>query len=377
MGVCFSNTEAIKTKEHREPDENPTAFTVSLRTSPPKLSNLGKLSRVKELSEEDLITPQMSVIRGFPQRVMIYGDTCSTIQESKSFRSFSIEGSPEPTKRAMKRLSFACVKGLKPEVPNQDNWCVVSDVNFTLIGVFDGHGEVYVGPHGHSISEFIKRELPREVLENPYFHTDPCKAFREAFARANQRLNECSTAAMEASISGTTATIVLYTNDKLYFGHVGDSRAMVCFTKDGHLQSRFTTADHKVSRSDEQLRIERHNGEVRKFESNLPSRLYLKGRNYPGIAVSRAFGDTLARTVGLLCEPEVGVLAVTTDDSFVIVASDGIWDYMNEEEVLGEIEKSTWETQINSLVETSWRRWLHHENRADDITVVLFSLRGL
>ena len=37
-------------------------------------------------------------------------------------------------------ISFACKKGLKPESPNQDDFCITLEGDTLVIGVFDGHG---------------------------------------------------------------------------------------------------------------------------------------------------------------------------------------------------------------------------------------------
>lgn len=40
-----------------------------------------------------------------------------------------------------KQLTFACKKGMKPESPNQDDFCIIMHEGLIFIAVFDGHGK--------------------------------------------------------------------------------------------------------------------------------------------------------------------------------------------------------------------------------------------
>mmetsp|Transcript_27637 Transcript_27637/g.49875 ORF Transcript_27637/g.49875 Transcript_27637/m.49875 type:complete len:157 (-) Transcript_27637:2842-3312(-) len=150
---------------------------------------------------------------------------------------------------------------------------------------------------------------------------------------------------------------------------------MIVRKTEGRLEHSYLTEDHKPTRPDEKLRIEKHNGEVRKLENDLIHRLFLKGKNFPGIAVSRAFGDTVAASAGLSCEPEVGVVDLTEEDCFVMIASDGIWEFMDEQDILKELDANSKDTRAAALVESSWQRWLLHEDSTDDMTVLLLALK--
>ena len=55
--------------------------------------------------------------------------------------------------------------------------------------------------------------------------------------------------------------------------------------------------------------------------------------------VSRSIGDQLAHTVG--CSPEPSITAVHLDHNvrFVVLASDGIWDSMKNEDVVNMVDE--------------------------------------
>ncbi len=49
--------------------------------------------------------------------------------------------------------------------------------------------------------------------------------------------------------------------------------------------------------------------------------------------MSRAFGDKVAATVGVISEPEIIEWKLTLEDKFLIIASDGLWEFLDSDEV--------------------------------------------
>ena len=50
--------------------------------------------------------------------------------------------------------------------------------------------------------------------------------------------------------------------------------------------------------------------------------------------MTRSFGDQIAASVGILAEPEISEWKFTNEDKFLILASDGVWEFIESEEVL-------------------------------------------
>jgi hypothetical protein len=70
------------------------------------------------------------------------------------------------------------------------------------------------------------------------------------------------------------------------------------------------TANHQPDIPKEKVRINRAKGEVRPAKSNgiatensAINRVYFKGREAPGLAMSRSIGDTDAHTIGVIEKP--------------------------------------------------------------------------
>ena len=73
-------------------------------------------------------------------------------------------------------------------------------------------------------------------------------------------------------------------------------------------------------------------------ESVGPLRIWGRTDDIPGLAMSRSIGDFNASTVGVISTPEVIQHTVTPQDKFLVVASDGIWDFMSNDEVVAFVE---------------------------------------
>jgi hypothetical protein len=137
MGVCFSRPEV-----DLPPATNPPEKSLRVGHKGALQANSMPISHIRTTDcAEDDSSSLGNIVKGFPQRVVISGEPCIQIQETKTQRVHRIQGAEEPSERLLKQLVFSCVKGWKPEMPNQDDWCVIQDSDFTLVGVFDGHGK--------------------------------------------------------------------------------------------------------------------------------------------------------------------------------------------------------------------------------------------
>ena len=51
--------------------------------------------------------------------------------------------------------------------------------------------------------------------------------------------------------------------------------------------------------------------------------------------MSRSFGDKIAHSVGVSAEPEVKESILGPLDKFIVIASDGVWEFLSNEDVAG------------------------------------------
>eukprot|EP00931_Biecheleriopsis_adriatica_P064463 TRINITY_DN39239_c0_g1_i1.p1 TRINITY_DN39239_c0_g1~~TRINITY_DN39239_c0_g1_i1.p1 ORF type:complete len:377 (+),score=93.52 TRINITY_DN39239_c0_g1_i1:86-1216(+) len=274
-------------------------------------------------------------------------------------------------------IGHVCKKGLKPESPNQDDFCVFSAGSSSLFGVFDGHG-----PYGHDLSYFVQETLPCQFLQASSFSSgQAAKALGDAFPETHRLALESQAAGrFDCTLSGTTATIAFLDGDMLHLAHVGDSRAVLARKVEGEAREcRFAsedlTNDHKPTCEAEKQRVLAAGGQVLRLEGDIPHRVFLKGKLYPGLAMTRSIGDTVGSTAGISCEAEVRSLPRQPDWQFMLLCSDGIWEFVSSQEAVDIVSRypaSKAQEAAEALASEAWGRWIQEEgNVVDDITVVL------
>lgn len=94
--------------------------------------------------------------------------------------------------------------------------------------------------------------------------------------------------------------------------------------------------DHKPELDDEYERIMSMNGRIESYYDNKggpvgPMRVWLKNQDIPGLAMSRSIGDRIAHSVGVSSVPEITEFIVSSKDKILIIASDGVWEFLTNE----------------------------------------------
>ena len=61
--------------------------------------------------------------------------------------------------------------------------------------------------------------------------------------------------------------------------------------------------------------------------------MYQRGRDYPGLHVSRSLGDYTAHRIGATSEPGIGHEKIQKYNEYLVLASKGLWNVMTPKEV--------------------------------------------
>lgn len=237
-------------------------------------------------------------------------------------------------------LGFTCRKGEKySPSPNQDSWLLMDiDGNLSMYAVFDGHGI-----HGHDVSNFVKDTLPTLIMQDSRIGTAMMPLMLvDTFKQMQTQLEVATHAArLDASLSGTTATVVIHDHaqQKLTVAHVGDSGACIGrqYRKRGfrELEVVELTRDHKPEDGRERARIERAGGRV-VTAGGCKSRVFGKDSSQPGLNMSRSLGDLEGhQRAGISAEPAVWEHRLTKEDQLLLLCSDGIWEQVTPSEAVG------------------------------------------
>ncbi|XP_006654873.2 protein phosphatase 2C 53 [Oryza brachyantha] len=199
-----------------------------------------------------------------------------------------------------------------------------------FFGVYDGHGGVQVANHCRQrIHTLLTEELRR--AEEDARGTDLSrveskklweKAFVDCFSRVDAEVGGNAAAGVQPvapDTVGSTAVVAVVCSSHIIVANCGDSRAVLCRAK----QPLPLSLDHKPNREDEYARIEAQGGKV----------IQWNGYRVLGVlAMSRSIGDKYLKPY-IIPVPEVTVVARARDDDCLILASDGLWDVMSNEEV--------------------------------------------
>ncbi len=230
-------------------------------------------------------------------------------------------------------------------------------------------------------------------------HNNPAWALALTFQQLQATLERVAATSSESLIylSGCTATVLLHIDGLVYTAHVGDSRTIFVgplesfsFASsdsipdfrpescgDPGFQVLYATQDHKPDLPEERVRIETSGGEVKHLPRDRTQRVFYKDATYPGLAMSRALGDAVARKCGVVSEPSVGQVAVRGGGTFV-VASDGLWECLSNQEVAQHLQRHRDDPPqqlAESLAAKAFKRWDKHQPRsADDVTVIVYHL---
>ena len=221
--------------------------------------------------------------------------TSSTIQNKNTpFASFSYHED--------KNLKYRqSMEDTGVTLPNLTN-----DYKTSLFGIFDGHG-------GNDGVKYIKDGTPESIKK---YRNDLCpieKCFINSFNKIDEELKF-----YDSENTGSTATIVLIQDNKIYCANVGDSRAYIIYNN----SIKQITVDHKCSIPEEAERIMNAGGKI------------TKNRVQGQLVLTRSLGDLYVKKYGVTNLPDISVNKIDYNIRYVVIASDGIWDVVDEKTVL-------------------------------------------
>lgn len=249
---------------------------------------------------------------------------------------------------------------------NQDAFLV--DGSQMMFGVFDGHGRT-----GHHCSQYVRQHLP-EAIEQ----LTP-EGLSEALVSVGDKMNSDPT--IDSQFSGTTVLVVHVTEDTVTSAWLGDSRAVMARYDNKQLSLVELSKDHKPEEPGERKRITKLGGCVRQLRDENgqkcgPYRVFKPSSTVPGVNFSRSLGDQVIHKYGVSSQVQLVVERRTRQDRFIVVASDGIFEFLTNLEVLDLVSScATVEAASRKLLDKAKELWIKNEyGTSDDITVIVIKL---
>ena len=91
--------------------------------------------------------------------------------------------------------------------------------------------------------------------------------------------------------------------------------------------------------------------------------------------MSRSIGDIIASSVGVIAEPEIIEYFINTNTKYIMLASDGVWEFLSNETVM-KIGNKHYENNdaiglCDDIIAEATKHWEKEDVVVDDITVVV------
>jgi len=184
-------------------------------------------------------------------------------------------------------------------------------------------------------------------------------------------------ATIDTEFSGSTGVVVVIRDKLVVVGNVGDSRITRGYLdSSGTMKASALSDDHKPDRPNEKARILAAGGRVFAVEYDDgidgPPRVWLGHMDVPGLAMSRSLGDAVAHSAGVSSEPEFTHHVLNPADRCLVVATDGLWEFMSNEEVIASVAQHNDPKQaVDILILEANRRWMKEEQVIDDTSIIV------
>ena len=278
---------------------------------------------------------------------------------------------------------------------NQDTLVSLTNINnikdFNIFGVLDGHG-----PQGHFVSQFASEYIPSQIINHPAIKsiTEPeqiyeklkennCEILTNACLSCDETLK---TAEFDAYNSGTTCNLIIHIGAHIICVNTGDSRSIVAYDdqKDdnelNYLESAQLSMDYKPDIPEEKNRILMSGGMIHKIKNEFgvevgPYRVWIRGTNYPGLAMSRSIGDLKGKAIGVIPDPGIMEYDLCESTRYIIIGSDGVWEFLHNDIVKDIGKKYYLEDNASEfchqVVKNALTQWEKNENFVDDITAIV------
>jgi serine/threonine protein phosphatase PrpC len=178
-----------------------------------------------------------------------------------------------------------------------------------------------------------------------------------------------------------------------------DEEAQI-ISQDGQILAIPLTRDQTPYRKDERDRITLAGGEIRSIDQKDghvqidynwgdmvlgeaidvhgdPPRVWLPNKSYPGCGFTRSLGDSVAKDIGVNADPEIITRYLTVNDEILVIASDGVTEFLTNQEVINMCSSSFSPLEAcEAVTKASHAKWIEHDRRSDDITIIVCFLNS-
>ena len=302
---------------------------------------------------------------------------------------------------------FLAKKNIEKE-NNQDCSLIIEDVcgikNYNIYSIMDGHGS-----NGHLVSNFIKDNIikyfndisfyfkkikpkekssiiyPENILDLIFkkLKKNDFQKIKDFYKEVDELLSSIEVH-FDSNFSGSTCIIIFQIGNNIISSNVGDSRALLIKENKEIIE---LSHDQKPDNENEKKRIEEMGGIVSQCndlyddgKEGGPFRIWMKGCDYPGIAMSRSIGDKIAHSIGVINEPEIIEFNLDELSKFIILGSDGVFQHLNNNEIndiIFEEKEKIGENICKKIINKAINKFIENDEYVvDDITISFISINN-
>ena len=242
-----------------------------------------------------------------------------------------------------------------------------------LFAMCSSHGSL-----GHRICDAVKEQYASTLeLLMPFEPSDEQigKALQLSSDRINTMLNGLQ---IDLNFSGCSFLSLVISGSNCICANLGNCRGIIA--SEGTVwQAVPLSKDHVLSNPRERERVLITNGRIEteydKDGNYGVEKLYMGNEKYPGLEVTRSFGDKIGRFVGVIGIPEVFSTELTEQDKFIVIANSTVWKAITNIEAVC-IARVGWESNnteqsCEDIANEVSRRSTQNGAEVDDISVIV------
>ena len=299
---------------------------------------------------------------------------------------------------------------------NEDAFVIKENIfgeKYNFYGIFDGHGE-----NSHLISKFLSKVLGKffsnkniyqkymyKLLDNiSDYSADEEGAYNEIIINnkvikkillendyyfikniIKSAEKELITKNYDLKLSGSTSVLLFLIKNIIICANIGDSKCVLYKCSENCKWSYINLSSlHHPDVKSEKARIYFHGGKIhpKLNEYNIPEdniqRIWLNNEKYPGLPMSRAIGDLVAKKIGVISEPSFVCKKIDLRSKFIVLGSSGFWNVMNNTDIIYTVKPFLLyfdaDSAAKALIDKAKKCWDDIGKKRDDITVIVIFL---
>ncbi|GKV14609.1 hypothetical protein SLEP1_g25452 [Rubroshorea leprosula] len=270
-----------------------------------------KLKLNAEVTSSSFLDSSCSLKRKRPPKIQIPNVLREIPAEELAFRDFTPMN--DAVSFCVAGVGISSVKGKKQfmEDTHKILSCLQDNSNKAFFGVYDGHG-------GRKAADYVAENLHDnifELMKNCTRNEEKVEAIKAGYLKTDEEFLK------QDAAGGACCVTALIEGQDIVVANVGDCRAVLCR---GGLAEALTT-DHKPEKEDERKRIENKGGYVLMHHG--------AWRVHGTLSISRSIGDAHMKN-WIPAEPDTKILQMTQDMDFLVLASDGLWEKVGNQEAV-------------------------------------------